>query len=116
MKKFLFAAIFGLTIVFATAQAQAAEIFVGTSDATGWDCYVLTDSISYKEKNHMLVTHATLKMVDGYGKAHYLNYTFYDLNGDFNDVEFSNDQGFRGMATPQDTPIEWSMYTVCREY
>ena len=76
MKKFLLAAIFGLTIVFATAQAQAAEIFVGTSNAMGRDCYVLTDSISHKDEHRMLVIH----------------------------------------ATPQDTPIEWSMYTVCREY
>ena len=116
MKKFLLAAIFTLTIVFVSAQAQAAEIFVGNSDATGWDCYVLTDSIRHKDEHRMFITYATLKMVDRDGSAHYLNYTFFDLDGDFDGVEFTNEQGFRGMVTPQDTPIEWSMYTVCREY
>lgn len=116
MKKILLAAIFGLTIVFVSAQAQAAEIFVGTSDATGWDCYVLTDSIRHKDEHRMLITFATLKMIDSSGVAQYLNYTFFDLDGDFDGVEFSNDQGYRGMVTAQDTPIEWAMYTVCREY
>ena len=116
MKKFLLAAIFGLTIVFATAPAQAAEIFVGTSTATGWNCYVLTDSVRHKDEHRLLITYATLKMVDSSGVAKYLDYTFFDLDGDFDGVEFSNEDGFRGMVTPQDTPIEWAMYTVCREY
>ena len=32
------------------------------------------------------------------------------------DVEFSNSQDYKGRATAKDTPIEWAMYTVCREY
>ena len=116
MKKFFFTAIFGLTIILASVQAEAAEIFVGTSNATGWDCYVMTDSVRHKNEHRMLITYATLKMVNGNGVAQYLNYTFFDLDGDFNDVEFSNEQGFRGRATPNETPIEWAMYTVCREY
>ena len=64
----------------------------------------------------MVIRYATLKMIDLYGGAHYLDYTFFDLDDDCIDVEFTNSQGFGGKATPQDTPIEWAMYTTIREY
>ena len=115
LKNFFVAAIVGL-IICAGVKAEAAEIFVGTSPATGYDCYVLTNTISSKNEHRMLITFATLKMVDRYGDAQYLDYTFFDLDGDFVDVEFSNSQGYKGRATAQDTPIEWAMYTVIRDY
>ena len=114
-KKFFLAAIVSL-IICAGVKVEAAEIFVGNSPATGWDCYVLTNTVSHKSEHRMLISFATLKMVDSYGDTHYLDYTFYDLDGNFVDVEFSNSQDYRGRATPKDTPIEWAMYTVIREY
>ena len=116
MVKQIFLAAILAVIICAGAQVEAAEIYVGNSPATGWDCYVLTDSISHRNEHRMLISYATLKMVNGYGDAQYLDYTFYDLDGDFDGVEFSNSQGYRGLATAQDTPIEWAMYTVIREY
>ena len=115
MKKFLMAAIVGL-IICACVKVEAADIYVGMSPATGYECYVMTNTISRKNEHRMVITSATLKMVDQYGDAHYLNYKFFDLDGDAVDVDFTNSQGFSGKATPQDTPIEWAMYSVTRDY
>ena len=101
MAKQIFLAAIVSLIICAGVKVEAAEIYVGNSPATGWD---------------MLITYATLKMVDENGNAQYLNYTFFDLDGDYVDVEFSNSQGYGGRATAQDTPIEWAMYTVIRDY
>ena len=114
-KKIILAAITCL-IICAGIKVEAADIFVGRSPATGWDCYVMTDSVRHRTEHRMFITFATLKMVDGYGDAHFLDYTFYDLDGDYIDVEFTNSQDYRGFATSKDTPIEWAMYTVCREH
>lgn len=115
MKNVLSAAIVCL-IICAGVQVEAAEIYVGMSPATGYECFVLTDTISRKNEHRMVITSATLKMVDGYGDAHYLDYKFFALDGGTADVQFTNSQGFSGRATPQDTPIEWAMYTVIRKY
>ncbi len=115
LKNFFMAVIVGL-IICAGVKAEAADIYVGNSPATGWDCYVVTNTISHKNEGRMLISYATLKMVNGYGKVQNLYYTFYDLDGDFNDVTFTNSQGFKGQATAQGTPIEWAMYTVIRDY
>ena len=115
LKKIFTAAMFCL-IIFAGFKVEAAEIYVGKSPATGWDCYILTESVSHRSEHRMLITNATLKMLDGYGEYHYLDYTFFDLDGDFVDVEFTNSQGYSGFASPRETPIEWSMYTVSREH
>ncbi len=115
IKKFLAAAIVGV-IICAGVKVEAAEIFAGTSPATGYNCYVLTNTISRKNEHRMLIISATLKTVDQYGDAHYLDYKFFDLDGDSIDVDFTNSQGFSGKATAENTPIEWAMYTIIREY
>ena len=79
MKKMLMAAALGLAIIFSAPQAEAYEHFVGTSEATGWDCYVLTESI-YREDD---VTHVTLEMVTQNGNYRWLGYRFwYDSSRD----------------------------------
>lgn len=115
MKKFFMAAIVGI-IICAGVKAEAADIYVGMSPVTGYECYVMTNTISYKDENRMFVSSATLKMVDLYDGVQYLDYTFFDLDNDAIDVDFTNSQGFSGKATPQDTPIEWAMYTVINDY
>lgn len=115
MKKFFMAAIVGI-IICAGVKAEAADIYVGMSPVTGYECYVMTNTIRYKDENRMFVSSATLKMVDLYGGVQYLDYTFFDLDNDAIDVDFTNSQGFSGKATPQDTPIEWAMYTVINDY
>lgn len=114
IKKFFLAAIVGL-IICADVKAEAADIYVGTSSVTGYDCYVMTETVSYKTENRMFIYYATLKMVDSYGDIYYLEYTFFDLDNDAIDVEFTNSQGFSGRATARDTMIEWAMYTIIRE-
>ena len=111
IKKFCLMAFFCM-IICAGVKVEAAQIYVGTSPATGYECYVLTNTINRQYEHRMVITSATLLMVDQYGGEHYLDYNFFDLDGDFIDVDFTNSQGFRGRATPKDTPIEWAMYTV----
>ncbi|MBQ3444345.1 MAG: hypothetical protein IJG33_14000 [Selenomonadaceae bacterium] len=113
-KKIFMAAVVSL-ILCAGVKAEAADVYVGMSPATGYECYVMTNTISYKNEHRMFISSATLKMVDQYGGVQYLDYTFFDLDNDAADVDFTNSQGFSGKATPQDTPIEWAMYTVMRE-
>ena len=113
-KKFFLATLVSL-IICAGVKAEAADIYVGMSPTTGYECYVMTNTISYKNEHRMFISYATLKMIDQYGGIHHLDYTFFDLDNDAADVEFTNSQGFGGKATPQDTPIEWAMYTVIRE-
>ena len=115
LKNVLLAAIVGL-IICAGVRVEAAEVYVGMSPATGYECYVMTNTISRKNEHRMVITSATLKMVDQYGGTHYLDYDFYALDGGTENVTFTNSQGFKGRATPQDTPIEWAMYTVIRNY
>lgn len=115
LKKFFFATIFGLTLVLASAQAEASDVFVGKSDATGYVCYIMTETISCRWEGNMAISTATLKMLDDYGTAHYLDYTFYDFRGQGADLRFENSQGYGGEVTPRNTPIEWGMYEIIRE-
>jgi len=115
IKKFFLATLVSL-IICAGVKVEAADIYVGMSPVTSYECYVMTNTISRKNEHRMVIRSATLKMIDLYGEARYLDYTFFDLDDDAIDVDFTNSQGFSGKATPQDTPIEWAMYTVIREY
>ena len=63
-------------ILCAGVKAEAAQIYVGMSPVTGYECYVLTDTIERYNEHRMVIT----------------------------------------SATPQDTPIEWAMYTVIKDY
>ena len=115
LKKFFMAAIVGL-IICAGVKVEAADVYVGKSGTTGYECYVMTDTIWRTSEHRMLILSATLKMVDRYGDNHYLDYKFYALDGGNENVQFTNSDGFSGIATPEDTPIEWAMYTVIRDY
>ena len=99
------ALIFG--IVFAQLPtAQAMDFFVGTSNATGMDCYLMTETIT-----KICTTEtgkgfsARLKMVGR--TVQYLDYeVFIRYNGT---CRFENTAGYSGEATPDATPIEWNM-------
>lgn len=115
LKKIFLAAIVGL-IICAGVKAEAAEIFVGTSPATGNDCYVLTNTINRSYEERMVITSVTLKTTNRYGEKHFIDYKFYALDGGEENVQFVNSDGFKGIADPYDTPIEWAAYTVTRDY
>ena len=88
-------------MIFSNNVADARDVFVGTSNATGWDCYIMTETIHgrYQQKCHV-----TLKMISDSGSVNYLNYTFWS------DGYFKNSQGFEGKVSRHETPIEWNMY------
>lgn len=113
LKKFLAAAALSGILIFNTAPntAEAYDHYVGTSNATGWECYVMTETIGRSNDT----TFVTLKMVKQNGKVSYLDYRFwYDSRSDV--MRFSNDEGFSGIANKYETPIEWEMLQVIRQF
>ena len=114
MKQCVFAValIFGL-IFTQLPTAQAMDYYVGTSDATGMDCYILTQTISrirsYSDGARFA---ATLKMV---GRS--VQYLDYELDIGSSGYYFYNSQGYSGPATRYGTPIEWNMCNyIARNY
>ena len=123
MKKMLIAAAMGLALTFnaapqveaySSSQAMAEEdsTYLGVSNATGWKCFILPDSISLDVD----VVYATLKMVDGNNRARYLDYTFFLPPDAHTKVRFRNEDGFEGAIHPKATPIEWKMYVYIDEH
>ena len=120
LKKLLMAAIVGVAIIFAGLQNQveARDIYVGTSNATGWDCYAITETFrryngDMDRGGETAYTYtATLKMITRNGNVKYLDYTFHA--GNF-PLWFENSQGYRGRVTSS-TPIEWQLYQVISNY
>lgn len=111
LKKF-FAILFAVCVVtFASVQnsAEARDVYVGTSSATGWECYVMTETHHHLGDSDINVV--TLKMIPKNGTARYLEYKmWYDFSRDV--VRFSNAQGYEGIADRYETPIEWRMWRV----
>ena len=122
LKKFFMAALVGL-IICAGVKAEAADIppvFVGKSDATGFTCYILPDTIKSHREGNMAVSTVTLEMRDGAGNGklptYYVDYTFYYYPGYADEPRFENSQGYSGIADPYNTPIEWAMYEFIRKH
>ena len=111
MKNFLpilFAAIFFTCASFQNS-AEAQDIWVGTSPATGWECYIMTETIRHLGDSDINL--ATLKMVAKDNSVRQMEYRFWwDFSIDR--VVFSNSQGFNGIADANETPIEWRMWQV----
>ena len=112
LKKVLLTLVLGIFVTCASVvKVEAAEIYVGTSPSTGWDCYVLTESIG---RTNYDVTFVTLKMYTGQ-TAKYLDYQFW-YDSQYDVMRFSNDDGYSGIANRYETPIEWEMLQVIRNY
>ena len=81
MKKILSVMLLAVTLIFVSGQEKvsAQDVWVGTSNATGWNCYVMTETI----RKTTYITHArerdkiyfTLKMVTPSQNVKYLDYT-----------------------------------------
>ena len=112
LKNFLLVLVVSVVVTCAgITKAEAAEVYVGTSPSTGWECYVLTNTI---ERSNDGVTYVTLKMYTD-RSVRYLGYSFwYDSGRDV--MRFSNDEGYSGIANRYETPIEWEMVQVIRNY
>lgn len=112
LKKFLLVLFVGIVVTCAgVTKAEAAEVYVGTSPSTGWECYVLTNTI---ERNDG-ATSVTLKMYNQNGRASYLGYVFW-YDSQYDVMRFSNEEGYTGIANRYETPIEWEMIQVIRNY
>lgn len=108
---FLMTLIFGITIsqFSMISKVEAVDVYVGTSDVTGRDCYVVTESIYWLNP---YVSDATLKMVNAYGDVQRLQYRFTVMK---RWVEFENSQGFSGIINDE-VPIEKAMWLFVVSY
>ena len=114
-KKFFAVTLLAIAIIFVSNnQASAKDVYVGTSNTTGRDCYLMTETIySYWKGTHAHCIDATLKMVRrSDGNVQYLDYTFIDAPP----IHFRNSQGFEGTADQYKTPIEWNMFWAIMDY
>ena len=111
LKKFSVILAFFLTVFavqFAVvSEVEARDVYVGTSDTTGRDCYLVMDSIRYGANRSFS---CTLKMVrPSTGDVQFLYYDFWV--GNYGYFHFQNSQGFSGIADRQ-CPIEFRMVQV----
>ena len=119
LKKLLMAAILGFAIIFAGLQHQveARDIYVGTSNATGWKCYVMTETIRHPNIRRYYVT---LKMITRSGNVKYIDYEFWIEKKRWEDdkeyVTFKNSQGYKGKVNYRGTRIEWEMWQIVKKY
>lgn len=114
LKKFFGLLIFCVAIL-SMNSASARDVYVGTSNVTGRDCYVMTETIQRRSGLEMSYRDCTLKMVrPSDGNVQYLDYTFYCNFGgdDGRGWCFRNSQGFDGRVDRYETPIEWQMWQV----
>ncbi|MBR5913340.1 MAG: hypothetical protein IKZ58_03105 [Selenomonadaceae bacterium] len=112
LKKIFLGLVLGLVVTCAgITKVEAEDIYVGVSPSTGWECYVMDETISRRGST----TYVTLKMYTNNGNVRYLDYKFwYDSRGDV--MRFSTDEGLSGIANRYETPIEWEMVQVIRNY
>ncbi|MBR1397206.1 MAG: hypothetical protein IJ563_06700 [Selenomonadaceae bacterium] len=116
MKHIIMAALLGLAIIVSqiamSPQVHARDVYVGTSNTTGRDCYVMTETInSYIKGRRGITTDVRLKMVRrSDNNIKYLDYQFYEDGNNY--PYFRNSQGYEGFINEYETPIEWRMYQV----
>ena len=77
------------------------EIFIGNSNVTGRDCYLLTESI--RVNNDKSVS-CKIKMVKSKNDVKYLEYKFYGRGL----MQFTTNEGFSGKVDAKETPIEYN--------
>jgi len=121
MKKILSVMLLAVAIIFVGGQEKvlAQDVWVGTSNATGWNCYVMTETInkttfgSAAKESYKI--YFTLKMVTPSQNVKYLDYTF--TEGFTGRVwYFSNAQGFEGTIDQYKTPIEYNAFRAICQY
>ncbi len=115
LKKFFVVTLLAVAIIFVgNNSASAKDVYVGTSNTTGRDCYLMTETIhDYFKGAHAHYIDATLKMIRrSDGNVQYLDYSFVDSPHPY----FRNSQGFEGTADKYKTPIEWNMFWEMQNY
>ena len=107
----IFTAMILATMILISGNANAQDVYVGTSDVTGRDCYVMTETIFWA---HPYECEATLKMVrPSDGNVQRLHYHF--VSDIRSNARFENSQGFSGRVT-RDYPIESAMWKFICDY
>lgn len=112
MAKKIFSVMLLAAIIFFCGQNKAAayDVYVGTSNTTGRDCYILTESIYWE---NYYECSATLKMVNpSTGNVKFLNYEFMVMQ---HWIDFKNSQGYSGTVNSS-VPIENAMWNFILDY
>ena len=121
MKKIFTVMLLTVAIIFFSGQEKvsAQDVWVGTSNATGWNCYVMTETINkttYVDNGRERYRiYFTLKMVTPSQNVKYLDYTF-EEGVSTHYWYFKTSQGFEGMIDQYKTPIEYNAFVVVRRY
>ena len=115
MKKFVLILFLAMMMIFSNQQAHARDIYIGTSNATGWDCYVMTETINITRRDdngYLKNFDVTLKMITSSRKVLYLDYSFERHENASHDITwyFVNSQGFQGKVDVRNTPIEYNLW------
>lgn len=108
LKKIILLMILALSVISFPTQAKAEEVYIGTSPATGRDCYIITQSIRWQNRRVVNLSLATY--LQGKDPV-YISYTFREY-AQGRGVEFSNRHGFSGWIDKYETPIEYNTW-VC---
>ena len=116
LKKIFVMVVFTALILFGSTaeKVSAQDVWVGTSPATGWQCYVMTETVRSINDFKFQVT---LKMVTQSQNIQYLRYTFWaDWEAKNGQWLFSTSQGFSGVVNQYETPIEYNSMRVASQY
>lgn len=106
MKKLIIMMVFAFTIVaaqfLAVPNAAAEDVYLGTSDTTGRQCFLVRDSLDCNRRN-MTFT-CTIKMVKPHtDDVQFLSYDFWLVRND--GWYFESSQGYSNRVS-EHTPIE----------
>ena len=118
MKKILSVMMLAAMLIFVSGQEKvlAKDVWVGTSPTTGWQCYIMTETIrDVSDNQYRSTVQATLKMVTQSQNVKYLDYTFKE-GVSTHYWYFETSQGFEGMIDQYKTPIEYNAFVVVRRY
>ena len=110
MRKIFTVMFLAMMILIGGQSAHAQDVYVGTSNTTGRDCYVMTETIHWQ---NYYECDATLKMVrPSNGNVQYLYYNFRMMH---HWAEFTNSQGYSGRCLAE-CPIEMAMWHAILDY
>ena len=106
MRKLVVMAVFAFTVVatqfLAVPNAAAEDVYLGTSDTTGRQCFLVRDSID-PDRQNMTFT-CTIKMVKPHtDDVQFLSYEFWFVRND--GWYFESSQGYSNKVS-EHTPIE----------
>lgn len=112
----IFAAVFLAAVLLIGGNVNAQDVYVGSSNVAGRDCYLMTETIREYDTARYHVK-AKVKLVRrSDSNVQYVDYTFTDGGGESPGLWFQNSQNFHAMLSSSETPLEWKMYQLIQSH